>query len=166
MIEVADIFHCRTGLFGGELWRCTACSKERYVYHSCCNRHCPKCGGKSARKWLKSQSRLKLPCSYFLFTFTLTPKAMQRWKRCPRRRNPVLTVARKPWCSWPRSIDPAAVPRGINSIFNRKNTSNESNRNSCVQNQRIATQRKEKSPEIVSSATKKAKHLKGRERVA
>ncbi|MGH9576479.1 MAG: transposase zinc-binding domain-containing protein, partial [Terriglobales bacterium] len=37
------IERCRTSALGGELRQCDACGERRYVYHSCRNRHCPKC---------------------------------------------------------------------------------------------------------------------------
>lgn len=68
---MGDIVHCRTGLFGGKLWKCDSCSKECYTYHSCSNRHCPKCSGKKEKDWIQTQKKLMLPCSYYLLTFTL-----------------------------------------------------------------------------------------------
>ena len=66
-----DIEACRTAALGGHRRRCDRCHEELYSYHSCRNRHCPKCHTDQARRWLtKQQSRL-LPCSYFLLTFTL-----------------------------------------------------------------------------------------------
>src|SRR6202008_2965479 len=32
-----------------------------YSYHSCKNRHCPKCGNDQAQKWLEEQKELLLP---------------------------------------------------------------------------------------------------------
>lgn len=65
-----DIEACRTKALGGHLRLCDCCHKEQYSYHSCRNRHCPKCHTDQTRRWLaKQQSRL-LPCSYFLLTFT------------------------------------------------------------------------------------------------
>jgi hypothetical protein len=42
-----------------------------YVYHSCRNRHCPKCHSKQTTGWLEKQRARLLPCPYFLLTFTL-----------------------------------------------------------------------------------------------
>ena len=43
----------------------------RYSYHSCKNRHCPKCGNDTTDVWLKTQIDLLLTENYFLITFTL-----------------------------------------------------------------------------------------------
>lgn len=37
------ITHCRTAALGGHREWCPACGFQRYTYHSCRNRHCPKC---------------------------------------------------------------------------------------------------------------------------
>lgn len=66
-----DIEQCRTAALGGQLYFCNQCQAERYSYHSCKNRHCPKCGNEQAQQWLLAQQRLLLPTPYFLVTFTL-----------------------------------------------------------------------------------------------
>ncbi len=62
---------CRTEALGGHLYTCSACATTRYSYHSCKNRHCPKCQNDQANDWLKEQSELLLPTHHFLVTFTL-----------------------------------------------------------------------------------------------
>ncbi len=66
-----DITYCRTAYFGGHLAQCDHCAHLHYSYHSCRNRHCPKCHGEQTRDWLERQESRLLPCSYFLLTFTL-----------------------------------------------------------------------------------------------
>jgi len=66
-----DIEACRTSRLGGQLYRCDNCRQERYSYHSCKNRHCPKCQNDTAGRWLEQQQRLLLPARYFLLTATL-----------------------------------------------------------------------------------------------
>jgi hypothetical protein len=66
-----DIEHCRTSLMGGDLYWCAACREYVYSYHSCGNRHCPKCGGERADAWRDRQLEHLLPVPYFLVTFTL-----------------------------------------------------------------------------------------------
>jgi hypothetical protein len=68
---MADIQACRTAYFGGHIDRCDHCGREVYVYHSCCNRHCPKCHREQTERWLEKQKARLLPCSYYLLTFTL-----------------------------------------------------------------------------------------------
>jgi ribosomal protein L37AE/L43A len=66
-----DIEHCRTPSLGGQLYFCPQCEEQRYSYHSCKNRHCPKCQNEQANDWLREQSELLLPTHHFLVTFTL-----------------------------------------------------------------------------------------------
>jgi Putative transposase/Transposase zinc-binding domain len=66
-----DIEQCRTATLGGQLYFCTRCQEQRYSYHSCKNRHCPKCGNQQANEWLQQQQNLLLPIPYFMVTFTL-----------------------------------------------------------------------------------------------
>ena len=98
MIEMAELFHrygpryrakfgeqmppshrramtaieqCRTETFGGHVYYCEACDEALYSYHSCKNRHCPKCQNETAQQWLLRQHELLLPTPYFMVTFTL-----------------------------------------------------------------------------------------------
>ncbi len=66
-----DIEACRTAYFGGHLKQCDHCGRQVYAYHSCRNRHCPKCHGDQTERWLAQQETRLLPCPYFLVTFTL-----------------------------------------------------------------------------------------------
>ena len=65
------IEQCRTEALGGQVYVCRACGETRYSYHSCRNRHCPKCQHENAQRWLEKQQELLLPVPYFLLTFTL-----------------------------------------------------------------------------------------------
>src|SRR5512147_1819892 len=65
------IEQCRTEALGGQVYVCTACGETRYSYHSCRNRHCPKCQNEKAQAWLVKQQALLLPVPYFLLTFTI-----------------------------------------------------------------------------------------------
>jgi hypothetical protein len=66
-----DIETCRTASLGGQLYYCAQCDEQRYSYHSCKNRHCPKCQNQQANQWLEEQKSLLLPVTHFLVTFTL-----------------------------------------------------------------------------------------------
>jgi hypothetical protein len=55
-----------------------------YQYHSCRNRHCPKCQGKKGEEWLEKQQNLLLPVPYFLLTFTL-PDDLRNLARSQQR---------------------------------------------------------------------------------
>jgi hypothetical protein len=65
------IENCRTEALGGQVYHCAACDQFRYSYHSCQNRHCPKCGNQGATTWLARQQDRLLPVPHFLLTFTL-----------------------------------------------------------------------------------------------
>ena len=62
---------CRTEGLGGHVFHCDDCDETRYSYHSCQNRHCPKCQNDAAQDWLAQQQDLLLPTPYFMLTFTL-----------------------------------------------------------------------------------------------
>ena len=65
------ITHCRTAALGGQHQRCETCGFEQYTYHSCRNRHCPKCQGASRAKWLEDRVADLLDTRYFHIVFTL-----------------------------------------------------------------------------------------------
>jgi hypothetical protein len=65
------IEQCRTPALGGQVYRCPNCEQVQYSYHSCRNRHCPKCQNENAQRWLDKQQDLLLSVPYFLLTFTL-----------------------------------------------------------------------------------------------
>ena len=65
------IEQCRTPALGGQVYRCPNCEQVQYSYHSCRNRHCPKCQNENAQRWLDKQQDLLLPVPYFLLTFTV-----------------------------------------------------------------------------------------------
>jgi Putative transposase/Transposase zinc-binding domain len=71
LAAMADIEQCRTEALGGQVYQCPECGELRYSYHSCQNRHCPKCQNAAGQEWLEQQQALLLPTPYFLLTFTL-----------------------------------------------------------------------------------------------
>ena len=79
--QVLDtILACRTPARGGEVFRCRDCGRWHYRYHSCNDRHCPRCGATDADAWLAANEALLLPGPYFLVTFTV-PEALRPWLR-------------------------------------------------------------------------------------
>jgi hypothetical protein len=62
---------CRTAALGGHVERCEACGRLRYHYHSCRNRHCPKCQTLAKERWLAARRAELLPVPYFHLVFTL-----------------------------------------------------------------------------------------------
>ena len=65
------IVSCRTAALGGHREWCQRCGYERYLYHSCRNRHCPKCQSLAKASWLSDRQRELLPVPYFHNVFTL-----------------------------------------------------------------------------------------------
>jgi hypothetical protein len=68
---VVDIVRCRTPELGGSIYDCADCGVRHYAYHSCRNRHCPKCQEDQAQAWLERTRARLLPCDHYLLTFTL-----------------------------------------------------------------------------------------------
>lgn len=66
-----DIEQCRTEALGGHAYYCQPCDEHHYSYHSCKNRHCPKCQNDQIEQWLENQKNLLLPVTHFMATFTL-----------------------------------------------------------------------------------------------
>ena len=62
---------CRTEALGGHVARCDRCGRLRYSYHSCRNRHCPKCQTLAKERWLAARQAELLPVPYFHVVFTL-----------------------------------------------------------------------------------------------
>src|SRR6266566_9315767 len=62
---------CRTAALGGHIERCDACAALRYHYHSCRNRHCPKCQTRAKERWLAARRAELLPVPYYHLVFTL-----------------------------------------------------------------------------------------------
>ena len=65
------ILACRTAALGGHVEACADCGTSRHVYHSCRNRHCPRCQARAKEAWLAARRREVLPVPYFHLVFTL-----------------------------------------------------------------------------------------------
>lgn len=68
---------CRTAALGGQVQACTDCGASRFVYHSCRNRHCPRCQTRAKERWIDARVTELLPVPYFHLVFTL-PHALHR----------------------------------------------------------------------------------------
>ena len=68
---MSAIESCRTAALGGHVARCEDCAHEVIAYNSCRNRHCPKCQGAAARRWLAEREAELLPLPYYHVVFTL-----------------------------------------------------------------------------------------------
>jgi len=62
---------CRTPALGGHRETCDRCGVSRAVYHSCRNRHCPKCQILAKERWIEARRAELLPVPYFHVVFTL-----------------------------------------------------------------------------------------------
>ena len=62
---------CRTAQLGGHVERCEDCDHVQIAYNSCRNRHCPKCQGAAAQRWLQAREAELLPLAYYHVVFTL-----------------------------------------------------------------------------------------------
>ena len=68
---MAAIEGCRTVALGGHVARCEDCAHTVIAYNSCRNRHCPKCQGVTAKRWLADREVELLPVPYYHVVFTL-----------------------------------------------------------------------------------------------
>jgi hypothetical protein len=68
---MSAIESCRTAALGGHVARCEQCEHTLIAYNSCRNRHCPKCQGATAKKWLADRADELLPVPYYHVVFTL-----------------------------------------------------------------------------------------------
>jgi hypothetical protein len=66
-----DVAACRTPALGGRVDVCVDCGHERPVYHSCRNRHCPKCQALPQARWIEGRKARLLPVDYFHVVFTV-----------------------------------------------------------------------------------------------
>jgi hypothetical protein len=81
---VGDIMKCRRPEAGGVVRVCDDCGAVQFVFKSCGNNHCPKCGKFRKAEWVVRQEKLVLPVPYFHVTFT-TDHAINEWIAGNRR---------------------------------------------------------------------------------
>jgi hypothetical protein len=64
------VSQCRTAALGGHTKQCDHCGHKEISYHSCRNRHCPKCQGQAQTAWLAARERelLEVPSCHVVFT--------------------------------------------------------------------------------------------------
>jgi len=67
---VRDIMVCRRPEAGGVVRQCDDCGEVQFVFKSCGNGFCPKCGKFRKAEWVARQEILVLPVPYFHVTFT------------------------------------------------------------------------------------------------
>ena len=74
---MSAIEHCRTADLGGHVLACKDCAEVQIAYNSCRNRHCPRCQGSAARRWLADRQAELLPVEYYHVVFTLPAQVAQ-----------------------------------------------------------------------------------------
>ncbi len=62
---------CRTPRIGVNVYECPECREKRYVYRSCKNRFCPRCGYADTKKWASKMLEKVADCSHHHIVFTL-----------------------------------------------------------------------------------------------
>jgi len=65
------IERCRTAALGGHRVQCVGCDYQEIKFHSCRNRHCPKCQINAREKWLRKRREELLPVGYFHIIFSV-----------------------------------------------------------------------------------------------
>jgi Putative transposase/Transposase zinc-binding domain len=78
------IAQCRTAALGATVSRCDRCGEVEVRYHSCRNRHCPKCQTLAKERWLAARTAELLPVPYFHVVFTL-PHELNPLAQCQPR---------------------------------------------------------------------------------
>ena len=68
---MSAVERCRSAELGGHVLRCSVCAQPQIAYNSCRNRHCPKCQGSAAHRWLQQRCADLLPVDYYHVVFTL-----------------------------------------------------------------------------------------------
>lgn len=74
---MSAIEHCRSVALGGHVLQCPNCHQVQIAYNSCRNRHCPKCQGSAAQRWLTARQADLLPVEYYHLVFTLPESIAQ-----------------------------------------------------------------------------------------
>ena len=71
---MSAIERCRSAALGGHVLRCQDCDHVQIAYNSCRNRHCPKCQGSAAHRWLNARQADLLPVDYYHLVLEVVPK--------------------------------------------------------------------------------------------
>lgn len=68
---LAAIKTCRNSYSPLMQMHCNNCHVDKFLPHSCGNRHCPHCQHHESQQWLENQCRKQVPANYFMVTFTI-----------------------------------------------------------------------------------------------
>ena len=67
-----DLTACRSPVLGGQVKRCETCGHTEVLFHSCRNRHCPKCQAAARAEWFDARAaELLTGVPYYHVVFTL-----------------------------------------------------------------------------------------------
>lgn len=71
---------CRTSALGGQQLACDGCGATQWRWHSCRNRHCPRCQKQAADAWRRARSAelLEVPYAHLVFTLPHELNALAR----------------------------------------------------------------------------------------
>jgi hypothetical protein len=71
---------CRTRALGGQRLVCDDCGREQWRWHSCRNRHCPRCQKQAADAWRRARigELLAVPYAHLVFTLPHELNALAR----------------------------------------------------------------------------------------
>lgn len=72
------ILACGTERMGGLHMYCAQCEHSLPLYHSCRDRHCPRCQYRQRQQWCERQQESVLPVTYYHLVFTL-PHDLNGW---------------------------------------------------------------------------------------
>ena len=75
---------CRTAALGGHVEECRSCGYEHHHFHSCRNRHCPKCQALAQQRWIAARTERLLAVRHFHVVFTLPSQLRALTKYRPR----------------------------------------------------------------------------------
>ncbi len=78
------IADCRTAALGGHRRACAQCGHQEIAYNSCRDRHCPKCQGLEAARWMDARQQDLLPVPYFHVVFTIPAELHDLFRAAPK----------------------------------------------------------------------------------
>jgi hypothetical protein len=80
---VHHLVACRTGELGAHVEECEQCGYTRLAFHSCRDRHCPRCSTLDQALWAEAQERSLLAVPYFHVVFTVPMSLHPFFRRAP-----------------------------------------------------------------------------------
>lgn len=109
----AHILACRTGRLGGHVAVCSSCGSHSFAYHSCRDRHCPRCGGLDQALWAEAQIPHLLPVPYFHVVFTLPARLRPFFARHPDTTQPRADALNALFAAVAETLLEAAQTKGL-----------------------------------------------------